>query len=1700
MKTGELYKSGTNENMFRVFILFVYVTSNAFGHYQIIFDKIYSPPQSPPKESSMYYSVPLNQEISKPILAYLIYSNGTRVTHGPLSNSFVHVLTIDEKCAHNKNLKDVWKDSGGSLCQNAVLDKDYPDRLDRSQANIICGSSTDKTLLSVPMFKGRIILDGIFHQHKSVPPNPRILRIISPSTKIFADSHPFLITVPAASIEISQPPPSTVIANHQFQLTATIRDQNGNVVTTGLDSIAYVDLTVPYYYKTFYHTPGKMMMLKKSTVRLSGENIYHQGNNDLVIRKRASAGIVTFNDIRIRDTINGLQLNLTMTMSRYPWTRIPNCASCYDDVKFYTLKSNGTEVTFPDLGSSFYAKLKSMVMTTAINISPQTASYLSISNDTLYHWNQWIDPKTNAIRITRNIPIPGGFTVYLLDNQHERIYSGPDAHLKLNYATVPSGVCISSDATANIDGGSAYLFVSICQVISKVKLIVSLENKSGITLSTPNFVVGGQLHIAHLGDFSYSGDGVQIDSHINNFISFAVYELNKGLIAKGLSAAGFKMNLISYNTESKVNKALKAFYNLTAFGVQPENAVHGIISSAGEDITLALNPQFAAIEMPYISTSNSGKKFSDKSQYPYFNRICWSDSFIVASVVRMAKERNWVMVIILRESKISLSNYFRIAMNAENINIERELVFPDISESSKTSGVDIRFKMEFEQILKWRCRVIFLFATAEMQPYILRAAYLGGVDTDHGYQWVIIGRHIWEFPFQNRGVCSRGPKTCTTAFRGTLLIGETYNVSTHTTDWIRVMSHYLAADKFTLKGGIIRYRSLAVSARMALGYDATLLLTYALLKLVSQRRSLIGSSINQNIRSLMLDGLTGKIRMNSYGDRVGYMGFLAQVNTKSHNFHYLRMLLLENYETQLEIPYESNTNEETATAKVILPYCPKYNVRRYVSRTGMVSLTTQRIIKNLNESWPSKEIFRFEKIIPIFNCDQECGYNPTEESDVNIYDSGECTQTGECQCRPGYTGKNCTIIICQECRHGECISPDVCQCHPGWYGDTCNYAICESCLHGVCEWPGRCKCFSNSLGWDCSIHVAAVVVPLILGIILLSIISYFCIKKFLDHTRQKSALSNLSWLVYWSAVECCQPEISFISRTSVSKRSLTFATAQLLETYRWKNEKWYVKYIPNVTIGLDDVNVRLEMVELIKIKHVNLNTFGGACLTAPNVSLFLEVAHKGSLNDVLHLASFDLGWEFRYSFMKDICSGMRYLHEETRIGSHGRLKSHNCLIDSHWTVKITGFGAPSIRYGKYRLPREFHSEDLKSLLWTAPELLENANCLDDIKCGTKDGDVYSFAIIVSEILSWADPYEYELEYISEKALLDLIKDPFNPENHNTRLKWKELGGTNMLAVRPILREEHLAQTVLRRKMTRHILAEAWDQVPSARPSFRKLLLMLEECYPASGGLIDNLINLLSSYSNNLEMIVLERTREIEESKEKSEHLLNQLLPKNIAEELKQGRKIVPELFECVTVFFSDIVDFAEILMNSTPFQIVEFLNEMYNAFDQTIEKYNVYKVETISDTYIVVSGLPEKIGPQHAGEIATMSLDLLSLITTFQIPHQTDATLQLRIGIHSGPVVSGIVGTLMPKYCLFGDTVNTASRMESSSISLRIQLSDSTALILQQLGGYHLDCRGMREVKGRGLMCTWWLEGKDGFHKPLPDKSLAISLSRHRFK
>ncbi|XP_076086610.1 atrial natriuretic peptide receptor 2-like isoform X2 [Mytilus galloprovincialis] len=244
-------------------------------------------------------------------------------------------------------------------------------------------------------------------------------------------------------------------------------------------------------------------------------------------------------------------------------------------------------------------------------------------------------------------------------------------------------------------------------------------------------------------------------------------------------------------------------------------------------------------------------------------------------------------------------------------------------------------------------------------------------------------------------------------------------------------------------------------------------------------------------------------------------------------------------------------------------------------------------------------------------------------------------------------------------------------------------------------------------------------------------------------------------------------------------------------------------------------------------------------------------------------------------------------------------------------------------------------------------------------------------------------------------------------------------------------------------------------------------------FPVIVLLVYRLNRTLQSFANSLK----DKTLDLEHERKRSEQLLYRMLPVAIAQRMMRKKTIVPEYFKSVTVYFSDIVGFTTICSKSSPMEVIYMLNSLYSVMDERIEKFDVYKVETIGDGYMVVSGLPIRNKDRHALEIALMSLDILEIVSKSEIPHLPDEKWQIRIGINTGSVVAGVVGTKMPRYCLFGDTVNVASRMESTSKSCMIQISSTTKSALEQHPGFSLQTRGEMIIKGKGLMVTHWLTG-----------------------
>lgn len=233
-------------------------------------------------------------------------------------------------------------------------------------------------------------------------------------------------------------------------------------------------------------------------------------------------------------------------------------------------------------------------------------------------------------------------------------------------------------------------------------------------------------------------------------------------------------------------------------------------------------------------------------------------------------------------------------------------------------------------------------------------------------------------------------------------------------------------------------------------------------------------------------------------------------------------------------------------------------------------------------------------------------------------------------------------------------------------------------------------------------------------------------------------------------------------------------------------------------------------------------------------------------------------------------------------------------------------------------------------------------------------------------------------------------------------------------------------------------------------------------------------HLLETQNERLETEVKERTHEIATEKQKSDELLRNILPEEIAEELKQKGSSAARYYDNVSVIFTDFVDFTKAGMRLTPQQLVSELDTCFKAFDEITAKYNIEKIKTIGDAYLAVCGLPTA-DTDHAVKTVNAALDIMSYMQERKKLFP-DTTFDIRIGIHSGTVVAGIVGLKKFAYDIWGDTVNTAARMESSSESNRINISQATYNLVQ----HEFNCiyRGEILAKNKGDMHMYFVEGK----------------------
>ncbi|XP_063411533.1 atrial natriuretic peptide receptor 1-like [Mytilus trossulus] len=596
------------------------------------------------------------------------------------------------------------------------------------------------------------------------------------------------------------------------------------------------------------------------------------------------------------------------------------------------------------------------------------------------------------------------------------------------------------------------------------------------------------------------------------------------------------------------------------------------------------------------------------------------------------------------------------------------------------------------------------------------------------------------------------------------------------------------------------------------------------------------------------------------------------------------------------------------------------------------------------------------------------------------------------------------------------------------------------CGNGVCE---------SDDGEDCSVcpkdcgtcpledwHYGLIAASILFIFILIgAIYGYFAYQK-------RKLLYDSSWIYKYDDIKTNENRLwmgSMISRTDDKFDTGFNLTQVFVPTGDVDGKTVAIKRIEKKSFSLTKC-IREEVRTVRQMDHQNVCRFVGGCIEVPNVAILMTYCAKGSLNDVLLNEEVPLSWSFRFSFATDISRGMKYLHSHKII--HGRLWSSNCVMDDRWSVKVTDYGLET-----FRKSGVCEDENIKKQkqVYLEPELVKSQ------AIPTEHSDVYAFSVILIEIATRGDPFQEEDPYsvpIDWQPPLPVFEKTSDENNCPCPDEYCKL------------------------------ISICRSHNPIERPSFESIKRRLQRINPNKQNPVDLIITMMEKYSKHLESVVAERTQDLMAEKHRTETLLYSMLPRSVADSLKTGLSVQAESFDQCTIYFSDIVGFTVLCSKSSALEVVGLLNRLYTVFDEIIENFCVYKVETIGDAYMVASGLPKRT-PNHASEIAQMSLKIVEAAKHFKIPHLPNAPLKIRIGLHSGYVCAGVVGRTMPRYCLFGDTVNTASRMESNGEPYKIHISDDTYSELAITGGFQVEERGVISVKGKGDMRTWWLTGYD---------------------
>ncbi|XP_055346115.1 atrial natriuretic peptide receptor 1-like [Paramacrobiotus metropolitanus] len=469
------------------------------------------------------------------------------------------------------------------------------------------------------------------------------------------------------------------------------------------------------------------------------------------------------------------------------------------------------------------------------------------------------------------------------------------------------------------------------------------------------------------------------------------------------------------------------------------------------------------------------------------------------------------------------------------------------------------------------------------------------------------------------------------------------------------------------------------------------------------------------------------------------------------------------------------------------------------------------------------------------------------------------------------------------------------------------------------------------------------------------------------------------------------------------------------------------------------------------MRHDNLNRFVGIHIIKP-YCIADEYCPRGSVADVFADEHHALDRDMKISAVIDLIRGLHYIHTSP-LQFHGNVRSTKCLFTKLFSLRIGDFSNDRIKtLLKPSDQRDTVPPPWKAL-WSPPEVLRRT------KPRGAATDVYALGIIMHEVFYQSGPFALgPLAGISQQSATETV----NKVQHLDGAPWRP----PVPAATVGQKETSLLQ----------LIRQCWNEEPEWRPTVSQVKssitrLLHQENIDSAASLIDRVVKRLAAYHLHLEALVVERTQEYLIEKNKCDAVLKEMFPRPILEQLRAGNEIPPEECDSVTIAFCSIVGYEALLMRSTVGNFIELLDKVYSGFDSALQRFDAYKMETIGSSYMLVSGIPNRNGIRHCEEICNVTLRFRALFGKLCRYEQ----ILFRCGVHSGSVAAGIVGHKNPRYCLFGDTVNHASRMDSTGVAGHIQLSENSANLIQS-SGLKVTCRGTVFVKGKGDLKTYFLD------------------------